>query len=500
MAKHFKNIMELIDDNLIVKVVGKNIPTEALNAYLSEKYVISNFMKDGQFKDLLIVKMDKANLETFILLYMWKKVKGNTKLLLVSSLSYPLFPEFPEYRIGGEVNEIRYVADGDLFTLINEISNSSIGEGDFLVYVEKGVEEEEVQQKLKNIKRNIIVTPDSYFKVENICVFDTMLEKRLVQTITGGARMSVERISKRDADLRAGKLTFRMISLEDYLALPDFTEELIYRLPLHHIMIDIYEYKLDPFEVLVGIGILYEKIDFVYKLFLKYGILDFSSRVTKKGKLLRKMCFGLRTSLLCLEGNNFPSVVLASCIENFIENVFVYDDIKDEFLIDYEVETNKREEFFSKFKGYSDAHTFLNLFISSTVKGENLEQWCTENHISYEYMKSVHSSVDKICKILNLKKEEFDVELFLLEIEPVIKNLYFEREMSLLLDSEDTYLDYTGEPYSLNPDSINEISNFSPLQIQGLILDEDLKTVSFCFANKEVVEEVVTDETETVEN
>ena len=497
MSKHFKNIRELIDDNLIVKVVGKNIPIEQLNAYLSEKYTISDFLKDGLFKDILIVNMDKASLETFILLYMWKKVKGNTKLLLISSLPYPLFPEFPEYRIGGDINEVRYVEDEDLVTLINEISNSSIGEGDFLVYVQKGVEDE-VKEKLKNIKRNIIVTSDSYFSVENICVFDTMLEKRVVPTITGGAKMSVERISKREADLRAGKFTYRMISLEDYLSLPEFTEELIYRLPLHHIMIDIYEYKLDPFDVLVGIGIPYEKIDFVYKLFLKYGIIDFSSKVTKKGKLLRKICFGLRTSSLCLEGNSFPSVVLASCIENFTDGVFLYDDIKDEFLVDYEVETNKREEFFSKFKGYSDAHTFLNLFVGS-LEDKNLEKWCAENHVSYDYMKSVHSSVDKICKILNLKKEDFDVELFLLSIEPLVKNLYFEREMSLLLDSEDTYLDYTGEPYNLNPDSINEIANFSPLTIQGLILDEDLKTVSFCFANKEVMEEVVTDETETVE-
>ena len=500
MAKHFRNITELVDDNLIVRVVGKGINQNDLEKYLSEKYEISNFLKDGQFKDILIVNMGKASLETFILLYMWKKVKGNTKLLLISSLPYPLFPEFPEYRIGGDIKEIRYVEKGncDLISLINEISNSSIGVGDFLVYVEKG-EEDEVKDKLKHIKRNIIVTSDSYFAPENICVFDTMLEKRVVPTITGGAKMSVKRISKREADLRAGKLTYRMISLKDYLSLPEFTEELIYRLPLHHIIIDIYEYKLDPFDILVGIGIPYEKIDFVYKLFLKYGILDFSSRITKKGKLLRKMCFGLRTSSLCLEGNSFPSVVLASCIENFTDGVFLYDDIKDEFLVDYEVETNKREEFFSKFKGYSDAHTFLNLFVGS-LEDKNLEKWCAENYISYEYMKSVHSSVDKICKILNLKKDDFDVELFLLEIEPVIKNLYFEREISLLLDSDDTYLDYTGESYTLNPDSINEIANFSPLTIQGLILDEDLKTVSFCFANKEVVEETVEDETENVEN
>ena len=95
MSKYFKNIRELVDGNLIVKVVGKGINQNDLEKYLSEKYEISNFLKDGQFKDILIVKMDKASLETFILLYMWKKVKGNTKLLLISSLPYPLFPEFP---------------------------------------------------------------------------------------------------------------------------------------------------------------------------------------------------------------------------------------------------------------------------------------------------------------------------------------------------------------------------------------------------------------------
>ena len=485
MSKHFKNIRELVDENLIVKVVGRGMDLENLQKFLAEKYEISDFLKDGSFKDLLIIEMDSAKLETFILLYMWKKVKGNTKLLIVSSLPYPLFPEFPEYRIGEEIKEIRYGENGDLISLINEISNSSIGEGDFLVYVEKG-KEEQVRKEVQNIKRNIIVTSDSYFTPKNICVFDTMLEKRICQTITGGARTCVEKISKREGDLRAGKLTYRMISLEEYEQLPDFTEELIYRLPLHHILIDLYEYKLDPFDVLVDVGISYEKIDFVYKLFLKYGIIDLSFKVSRKGKLLRKMCFGLRTSLLCLEGNSFPSVVLASCIENFSDEVFLYNDLKKEFLVDYEVETNKREEYFNKFKGYSDAHTFLNLFIESFKHKEKLEQWCRENYVNHLYMKSVHSGVDKICKILNLKSEEFDVELFLLEIEPLIKNLYFEREMSLLLDSEDTYIDYKGEPYTLSPDSINEISNFSPLTIQGLILEENLKTISFCFANKEI--------------
>jgi hypothetical protein len=484
--KHFKNVEELLKDNLIVKFVGKGIDVKNLKEYLSEKYKISDFLKDRSFKDLLVVEMDKASLETFILLYMWKKVKGNTKLLLISSLSYPLFPEFPAYRIGEDIKEIRYV-ESDLFELVSEISNSSIAEGNFLIYVEKG-KEQEIQDKLRNLKRKIIVTSDSYFAPKNVCVFDTMWEKRVVETITGGARMSVQRISKREAELRAGKLTYRMISLAEYEELPDFTEELIYRLPLSHVIIDIYEYKLDPFDILTGIGIPYEKIDFVYQLFLKYGILDFSSRISRKGKLLRKMCFGLRTSLLCVEGNNFPSVVLASCIENFNYEIFLYEnlkDLKDEFLIDLEVETNKREESFRKFKGYSDAHTFLNLFLKS-LREKDLEKWCKDNHISYSYMKSVHSGIDKVCKILNVKKEAFNVELFLLEIEPIIKNLYFEREMSLLLDSEDTYLDYQGEPYTLFPTSVNEISNFSPPTIQGLILDEDLKTINFCFANQEI--------------
>lgn len=486
--KHFKNIKQLVDDNLIVKLVGKGIDVEKLKEYLSEKYTISEFLKDGLFKDVLVISMDRANLETFILLYMWKKIKGNTKLILVSSLPYPLFPGFPEYRIGGEINEIRHVKDKDLFGLIFQISNSSIGEGDFLIYVEKG-KEKETEKSLVKIERRVFVTSDSYFAPKNICVFDTMREKRIVKTIAGGAKMAVENISKRDADLRAGSLTYRMISLKEYENLPDFTEELIYRIPLHHTMVDLYEYKLNPFEVLTDMGIENEKLDFVYNLFLKYEIIDFKFRVTKKGKLLRKMPFGLRTSLLCIEGNNYPSVILASCIENFTEGIFRYD-LREKFLVDFEVKTNEREGFFNKFKGFSDAHTFLNLFLSSmsnlnSVKNENLEKWCTENFLSFDYIKSIHSSVDKICKILNIKKEVFDVELSLLEMEPLIKNLYFEREMSQLLDSSDTYMNYKGEPYTLSPDSIKEISNFSPLKIQGLIFNEDLKTILFTFANKE---------------
>lgn len=556
MEKHFDNIRKLIGESLIVKVVapssyGKStkLPIYLKNFYdvkvivanenisnslnrLNNIYISSkNFLKNIKFPELLIIdEMDTGSIENFLIISLWKKAKNNTKLILLSSLDNNLFPEFPTYKItANKKSDIRYISN-DLIDLVHKVHNSDVS-GDFLIFTIKPYIQE-IIENLQNIisnakfyssenidanmynptnERKIIVASDlakTSLSLNSISViFDTMIERRLVQTITGGAKIRTEYISKRDAELRARNncIVYRFISEKEYNDLEPFTEEIIFRTPLHHVMLDIYKYNLNPFEVLPDL----EKMNFIFNLFHKYGILDFNNKITKKGKLLRKLPFGIRNSLLCLENNSsnissrnssnissrnsYPTVVLASCIENHTKYT-----IDIETKIDYGVENLKHFQIFEKFRGFTDAETVLNIFTESSEEtketnknleefseNKNLEDWCYNNYIQYDYLKNVYSSVDKVCKILNISPINFNVVDSLLSINDLIEKLYSDRKLFLQTDSTiyTLYTDENNEIYNIDPNAINLISIKRPNVIYGLILSslEETKSVTFSF-------------------
>jgi len=536
MEKHFDNIIKLVDESLIVKIVAPSSygKTTLLPFKLTEKYdlkvIVANeniskslnslnniyissklFLKEiskpnFKYPSLLIIdEMDTGSLENFLIISLWKKTKTNTKLILLSSLPHNLFPEFPTYQItSNKKSDIRY-CNKECIDLVYKVHNSNVN-GDFLIFTiflsetidklkkmnMKDVEiysSENIDSKMyiQNGKRKIIVASDlakTSLTLNTISViFDTMLERRLVPTVTGGAKIRTMYISKRDAELRARNncIVYRFISEREFHNLDEFTEEIIFRIPLHHLMLDIYKYKLNPFELL---GFEKNRMNWILNLFLEYDIIDFNNRLTKRGEMLRKMPFGLRNSLLCLKDLSYGSVVLASCIENYTKYVVPLETDK-EFEVDYEIDSLKHfRTYFERFRGFTDAETVLNIF-SISQNEINLENWCKENYIIYEFLKNVHSSVEKVCKILNIEKVEFEVINFLISIENLVKKLYSDKKL-LLNQIESLYTLYTdekGEVYNIDPSSINLISIQKPLVIYGLILSEfqETKSVSFSF-------------------
>lgn len=545
MEKHFDNIEKLVKDSLILKVVapsgyGKSTKLpNYLKVHYNLKVIVANnniakslnfsnesndsnkiyisskdFLKNVNFPDLLIIdEMDTGSLENFIIISLWKASKTQTKLLLLSSLSHNLFPEFPSYQIDAKrKSDIRYINNADnLIDLVYQIHNSDVL-GDFLIFTIKPYIQE-IKEKLekiidadfytsenidtnmykKEIKRKIVIATDlakTSLTLDSISViFDTMIERRLVPTITGGAKIRTEYISKRDADLRArnNSIVYRFITEGEYRNLPEFTEELIFRIPLHHLMLDIYGYNLNPFQILPKE---YEgRMDFIYRLFLKYGIIDFKNKITKRGELLRKLSFGIRTSLLCLESQNYPTVILASCIENY-RKYTIEPESENNFQVDYQI--NSLEHFklyFERFRGFTDAETILNIFQSSEDESslESLEQWCYENYIEYSYLRDIWASVEKVSKILNIGKENFNVVDFITSVEKLVEDLYYDKKLFLQPDSPNytLYYDEKNEIYNIDPNSINLITIKQPYVIYGLILssshNSDGKYVSFTF-------------------
>ena len=469
--KHVKNIKEVVNDNSIVKVVSrekdfmiKQISSEYKSNIITSLQEAQEFLKNKKFADLLILDMDLQILETYIILSLWKKSK-NTKLLILSSSPIFLFPEYPTYNIQRKIFEIRYLnQQEDLINMVYE-THSFMEEGDFIIYTLKSLIKT-IEEKVKDIPRKIVVTSDTNLKHNSIISFDTLLENRIMPTLTGGAKMSEEYISQRDANLRTSDITYRFISEEEFNNLPYDTPEIVFRLPLHHMMIDIYNYGLDPFEILTD-----DRLDFVFSLFIKYNIVDYNYKITRKGKLLRSLPFGIRPALLCLEYPDFSSVVLASCIENF-SNIFIFSESDSQSHI---------RKYFERFRGQSDIHTLLNIYKISkeeAVDFKNVEKWARDNYISYEYLKNFYFSIEKVCKILNIAKGEVDFDF-----QNKIADIYIEKEMSLVLDSDTyvQYMDYKGDIYTIDSESINRIDVESPLKIYGLVLSDNPNAVSLTF-------------------
>lgn len=491
-------------DYKVVVVVSKPINLNFKNV----KYVLAkDYFNQRYSPDILFVdELDTGNLDNFLVISDWKK-RGKSKLVLLSVLPHSLFPDFPTYLVEPEYPvQIRYSEAEDL---IEKIHHSTV-EGNFLVFT---LNVEETVKRLSKLdadvnqegsRRKIVVVDDSgktALKENKFgCIFDNMKEIRKEPTLTGGVREREEFISKRDARLRAGRssepgtIVYRMISQEEYEKLPEVTDEELFRVPLHHLMIDLYRRKLNPFEILPPLSFNVKDIDFVYQLFLKFGVMNISGKLTEKAKKIRKMDFGLRPSLLALEIDSYSGLVLSSCIDNYMGTPFLFSKYvnvnRDAF--EYEIDLAKHiRDYYNRFRGESDCETFLNMFVDSlsdSLNYEFLKKWSDDNAISYEYMKNVYDGIERN----NMWKVET------VNIEEVLKHdifekLYSDRKLVLDVNRElfTQYMDNSSQLFSIDAESVNLIEEHQPLEIYGLITSQtgDFNSVSVSYVSPHSISE-----------
>lgn len=552
--KDLQNIQNLIENNIVLKIVGPSSvgKTTNLPKYLGKKYkvvvIVSNstiakslnsfnfsnvtyiFSKDykkiGDEDILIIDEIDTGSIENFMIISLWERNK-NVKLILNSNLPHTLFPQFPTYNVKKYISkssEIRYLHDtkdfnssiDSLIDLVYKTHNSTI-EGDFLIFALRKKSVDNIIEKLKNVvdadiyssydfspniyksgnKRKIIVSGNlakTSLTLKIGCVFDLMRERRIVPTLTGGYLDKVEYISQRDANLRAkrGNIVYRFISEKTFLELPDFTEELIYRIPLHHLMIDIYLKGLNPFDILFNFDL--ESLNFMYNLFLKYGLIDTCSNVTCKGKFVRSLSLGIRPSLLLLEYKNYETIILSSLIDNF-DTPFIFTKGFEKEK-DYNINYNQHiKTYFNKFRGYSDIETLLNIWNSYSIQNKDLKTWCQNNYINFNYLKNVRKSINKIRKLLNIEEKYFDIKQYIDSIDESIKKLYFERNFILNVDKTIycEYYDNKEIPYKIDSLSINTISAKRPLEIYGIITstvdNTSLNSITLSYVSPYIIEQ-----------
>ena len=519
--------------------------------------------------DILIVENLKNLIDLLLIVSQWmkshsKNSKYDPKLVINSTF---LFPDVPYYIVPNSPQiEVRYLKDyspasllydfgnspafvnSDLLkdqnlrkfaNLIYKVHNSNL-QGNFLVLIPEFYRTElenillSMDFNFINNKRNIVIweyenLSEIQEKTDFSCIFDIMTEKKTVNTLTGGIRKEIGYGAQVHANIRANYSTaskvivYRMISQETFLSLPKLPKTII--TPLHHLMIDLYEKKLNPFEILLPWWNK-DEMDWVYSLFLEYGILDISLSLTSKAKILRKLPFGLRPALLCIESN---SSILPALIDNYMFSPFLFSNLNENVIDDRpnednlqesqtnaqelqeisKIEENNGEEeynirdryeenkpvgvadysidwdlhvkrYYNRFRGESDVETFLNMYNDSLNKPltHTLHEWCRDNAISYEYMSNVYSSIELVNKFLNSSSN-------INSIDTIIPKLYSDRQ--LLLDTSreifTQYIAKDGKPYSIDSMSINLIEEKRPSQIISIISSTigEFNSVSFSY-------------------
>jgi len=518
---------------VLAKDFSKKYPKDFSKKYpkdFSKKYPkdSKDFSKDfNKETDILIIdELDSGSIDNFFIISLWKK-SGNGKLILNSNSTHNLFPDFPTYFVKRYLDypaEIRYLQDyssftesiPDLLDLVYNSHNSSI-EGDFLIFGLRKKSVDMIIEKLSEILEDVDIyssyniVPEMYkdsknrkiivsgsvgktsLSLKNVtCIFDLMRERRIVPTLTGGYIDSVEYISKRDADLRSKKsrkkcIVYRFISEKKFKELPETTDELLFRIPLHHLMLDLYSRNLSPFEILFSFPT--EELTFVYNLLSKYQLIDIKNKVTEKGKLARKLNFGIRPTIIVLENMTNSSLIVAALIDKYFKTPFILTQGFDKDKKSFEYKLNYDEHiknYFNRFRGISDVETLYLLWNewkeSSKVSKLELEKWCSENHIYYEYMKNVKKAIEKSEKILNLNDGGIK--------DDIMKTLYLDRKF--LLDLNRTIISqYYGKnsfPYKPDVLSINKIEEKRPLEVYGIITSktEDVNSIVLSYVSPEI--------------
>jgi HrpA-like RNA helicase len=497
--------------NVVVVVSEKNI-ADSLNKlkFPNVFYTTSKEYKTFGKYDLIILE-NMNTFEDFLILSFWK---NNKKIVLATSSKKNLLSGFPTYIVESYFNaptEIRYSED-NLINLIYKTHNSTI-QGDFLVFV---LDIDSTVKKLKELnmeadifspsnyqfkksdKRKIIVSDKVSVVLKNIgCIFDSMKEKTDYVTLTGGYRKKVNYISKTDADARANKginynkskIVYRMISEKIYETLPETKE--VFNKPLHHLMIDLYEENLNPFEILFNYN--RKEIENMFNLFVKYGLLDVSSKLTQKARTIRKLNLGLKPSLIIVEsgaGLEYESAVLACLIDNFSETppyLFTKGIDKNKPVFEYVLNYNEHiKKHFNRFRGKSDVETLLYIWQSYLEEGKKLKDWTNENFIDYTYLKNVKKSLDK----LNLKEKRFNVKEFISKIDDVIKYIYDSVLNLVFNQTVFTQYEDTNTRYKIDSFAINLIEEERPKEIRAMIStyipESDIHSVSLSYVSPSV--------------
>jgi HrpA-like RNA helicase len=203
----------------------------------------------------------------------------------------------------GEVRQLLEELEKVLKPLMNTVANFQ------LIPLYGALQENEIEAAIsnvqtKNVRKIIIATnvAETSLTITDVgMVVDTMLEKIVDTSQSGGKRLLIKKISKDSAEQRAGRAgrtrpgeCYRMCSENEYLALEPHREEEIRRVPIHGVVAELLNAGLDPKMALPALGA--GKIDNTTKLLQQLQLVNEQNQITDCGRFATKTRLSVRNA------------------------------------------------------------------------------------------------------------------------------------------------------------------------------------------------------------
>lgn len=330
-------------------------------------------------------------------------------------------------------------------------------------------------------------------------VIDTMVEKRAETSQSGGFRLTTHYISKDSAKQRAGRtgrtrpgVCYRMCTLQKYENLEEHRPPEIQRVPIYEIVMELLDVGLVPETVIKGIDP--QRITNVVFLLNKLGLVsntDGSVVVTDVGHFAPNFPISVRNAAFLWKWIQsgypiFPGIVVAALIDCYGPSYFWIPRRKtDQTIEEYNNFLREyKQKYFSKFIGYNDLETSLNMWnnLTSTLGGIHGPQhiimnWSRDNSINNKKIRElliiIDQSINSANRLgFNVEIGPFTTEGVINAARPLLLSIY--SDMTLIQRRDITYFSpITKEDYRLdNRDAINKMTINPPAGVIALVTAE----------------------------
>jgi HrpA-like RNA helicase len=338
-------------------------------------------------------------------------------------------------------------------------------------------------------------------------VFDTLLEKVLETSQSGGTRLALQNISKSSANQRKGRtgrtnpgFCFRLCTESGFEKLKEQREREIFRVPLTNVLIEMMDVGIDPVQVFMG-RTLEKKMKETFKILKDIGMIEIfggNKIVTEKGHFAPYFPLSVYNSSLIWEWTQltkengtkypiFPIVALASLIDCFGPSYFFYP--KKEY---YHSEAEHREvlnnyykKHFKIFAGESDLEVLLTLW--NTVCGHfetviptksDISKWSQAHSMNNKKIMEVFNVVKQCCLVLTRLGYDVDLGIFseknvIKVATPILEKVYSKNVFVYQAKTRSYYNPETKEYYKINMKAplVPDVQQF-PNKIVALSLSE----------------------------
>lgn len=450
-------------DTKIVYVTGGHMRKKLLSYFTNGK------ARAIDFTDVLVVdEVHTGSLDNSIIISLWmiaRKMKVQIpRLVIASATPVPLSIQPPpkEYNvvIPAYPISIKYLnadleEDKVLIAAADKASDIHdkfpLAEGHILVFAPGSNEVETIASLLKVANTAEIITAFSALSTEDInkiykksdkrkiivatniaemsitisdigFVVDTMLEKRVETSLSGGMRLSTRFISKDSAKQRAGRtgrtkpgICYRMCSEAFYERLEEHRPAEIERVPIYESVMEMLAVGLNPEEVLKELDP--EKIRKTIELLSKLGMINLGV-VTELGHFAPKLQFSVRNACFLYKWIKddkypiFPGIVICAIIDCYGPNYFWFPRKLDrDALSEYKGK-------FKKYAGGNDLELYLNMWRELTNENNGIKinnslgSWIRDNSMNGKKIKELLQVVNSTVGTLKGLKYNFELGPF----------------------------------------------------------------------------------------